>query len=474
MESEAATTAPQAALSPAVAAAGFFVPLAILIALVVAGTSIVIAVITAICFSCLFSVWLGHPWSQVQAAATRGVMQIFPAAFMMILVGFMIAVWIEAGSVPTLLYYGIQLINPRIFLPLSFLICLCICLTIGTSWGTAGTVGLALMGVAQGLGIPLPMSAGAIISGALVGEKLSPISGTTILTAASTNTNLIDHIVSMLNTTIPASVVSLALLTYLGWHNAPASSEIQSVATVLAGLHDHFVIHPVLLVPPLFVLALSALRKPAIPVFVGGIALGVVMALMVQRASLVHVLNSGMDGFKSNTGVRIVDALLSRGGVASMSFNLYLCLCAGILAGILDQQGILTTLLHNLLSYTRTIGGLVLSTTVACLALMFGGAGQFCTLTLPGIAFRKFYEDRDVHSCVLSRTMEDCGTMVGAIIPWDVSALYYASVLGVSMYAYAPYAFMAWLPPFVSIACAYIGLGAFRTHQRVRPLVFRG
>jgi NhaC family Na+:H+ antiporter len=329
------------------------------------------------------------------------------------------------------------------------------------------------MGVAQGLGISLPMSAGAIISGALVGEKLSPISGTTILTAASTNTNLTDHIVSMMNTTIPASVVSLALFTYLGWHNAPASNEIQSIATVLAGLHDNFVIHPVLLVPPLFVLGLSAMRKPAIPVFVGGIALGVVMALVVQRASLIHVLNSGMDGFRSNTGVRIVDALLSRGGVASMSFNLYLCLCAGIFAGILDQQGTLTTLLRNLLSYTRTIGGLVLSTTVACLALMFGGAGQFCTLTLPGIAFRRFYDDRDVHSCVLSRTMEDCGTMVGAIIPWDVSALYYASVLGVSMYAYAPYAFMAWMPPFVSIACAYIGLGAFRRNQRVRPLVFR-
>ncbi|VVO54275.1 Malate-2H(+)/Na(+)-lactate antiporter [Pseudomonas fluorescens] len=403
----------------------------------------------------------------------KGVMRVFPATFMMILVGIMIAVWIEAGSVPTLLYYGIKMINPTFFLPLTFIVCVLTCLTTGTSWGTAGTVGLALMGVSEGLGIPLPITAGAVISGALVGEKMSPISSTTILTAASTGTNLIDHILSMMNTTLPATVVSLVLFSYLGYIHSATSADIHTIVALTDGLKNNIVISPVLLAPPLFVLIFSALRKPAIPVFVGGIVLGVVCAILVQKSSLTHVLPSGMNGFVSKTGLESVDKLLSRGGALSMSMTVYLCLCAGIISGVLDRQGILSVLMNGILRYATSIGGLVLSTTAACLALMLGGSGQYCTLTLPGVAFRQAFEDRDVHSSVLSRTMEDSGTMVGAVIPWDVASLFYASVLGVSMFEFGPYAFIAWMSPIVSVLCGYLGIGMFRRTQKIRPLTRR-
>ncbi len=430
------------------AAFGFFLPLTCVIALVTNGAPIVMALLAALCVASFFSIYLGHHWIDIQTAAMKGLARVFPATFMMILVGIMIAVWIESGSVPTLLYYGIKLINPTYFLPLTFAVCVVTCLTTGTSWGTAGTVGLALMGVSQGLGVPLPITAGAIISGALVGEKMSPIAATTILTAASTNTNLIDHILSMMNTTIPATIVSLILFTYLGHVHASASSDIHTVI-------------------------LSAMRKPAIPVFVGGILLGIVCALIFQQSNLAHILNSGMKGFQSESGIPAIDTLLSRGGAVSMATTVYLCICAGIFSGILDHQGILTTLMNGLLRYAKSIGGLVLSTTITCLVLMLGGAGQYCTLTLPGVAFRKSFEDRDVHSSVLSRTMEDSGTMVGAVIPWDVSAVYYASVLGVSMLDYGPYTFIAWMTPVVSVICGYLGIGVFRINQKVRPLTIR-
>lgn len=452
---------------------GFCLPLGCVISLVLNDVPIVIALLSAICVSSLFSLYLGFKWDDIQASAMKGVMRVFPATFMMILVGIMIAVWIEAGSVPTLLYYGIKMINPTFFLPLTFIVCVLTCLTTGTSWGTAGTVGLALMGVSEGLGIPLPITAGAVISGALVGEKMSPISSTTILTAASTGTNLIDHILSMMNTTLPATVVSLVLFSYLGYIHSATSADIHSIVTLTDGLKNNIVISPVLLAPPLFVLIFSALRKPAIPVFVGGIVLGVICAILVQESSLTHVLSSGMNGFVSKTGLESVDKLLTRGGALSMSMTVYLCLCAGIISGILDRQGILSVLMNGILRYATSIGGLVLSTTAACLALMLGGSGQYCTLTLPGVAFRQAFEDRDVHSSVLSRTMEDSGTMVGAVIPWDVASLFYASVLGVSMFEFGPYAFIAWMSPIVSVLCGYLGIGVFRRSQKIRPLTRR-
>ncbi|EYU13899.1 Na+/H+ antiporter NhaC [Photorhabdus aegyptia] len=456
------------------AACGFFIPLSTVIALVLNGAPIVVALLSAIVVSCFFSLYLGYKWDDIQESALKGVARVFSATFMMILVGMMIAVWIESGSVPTLLYYGINFINPTYFLPLTFLVCLITSMTIGTSWGTAGTVGLALIGVSGGLGIPLPITAGAIISGALVGEKLSPISSTTILTAANTGVNLIDHIISMLNTTIPATLISLLLFTYLGFtHMGHAATSVESIVILADGLKSNFNISPILLIPPVFVLVLSAMRKPAIPVFIGGIVLGGVCALIFQKTSFTSVLNASISGYKISSGISSIDELLNRGGAISMASTVYLCICAGMFSGILDKQGILSTLMNKLLTYAKSTGGLILSTTIACLVLMLGGAGQYCTLTLPGVAFRKSYEERDVHPCVLGRTMEDSGTMVGSIIPWDVSAFYYSSILGVSMLDYAPYTFIGYMTPFISVLCAYLGVGVFRINQEIRPLTLR-
>lgn len=446
---------------------GFLAPLALILTLLANGVDIKVALAVAIGAEALFGVYLGYTWDEIEASAMRGIGRVNQTVIVMILIGMLIGVWISAGSVQTMLYYGINIINPRFFLPIAFIICILTSMITGTSWGTAGTMGIALIGIAQGLGIPVPMAAGAIISGALVGDKLSPLSDTTLLAAATSGVKLIDHIMSLCFVTVPVSIITIILFTVEGFQYSSAGADLASVEILSAGLQGSCNIGFLMLVPLLFVLILSAMKKPSIPVFAGGVLIGIIWAVIFQGAAVPDVIDAAINGFVSTTGNADIDKLLSRGGAMDMAGTIFLCIGAGMFSGVFEQTGVLSKLMDSLRHVVKNVGGLVLSVTVTGIALMFGGAGQSCTLSLPAIAFREAFKDMDVNPCVLSRTLECTGTVLGSIVPWDASAILYTSLFGVTVLEYLPYAYVPLLSPIAAVVTAYIGFGVFKYNEQV-------
>lgn len=447
---------------------GFSVPLACVIGLVVLGADIFAALAVGIFVSASYAAFMGFAWKTIHAAAMSGLQRVMPAAFIMMLVGALIGIWMLSSSVPAMLYYGIQLIHPQFFLTITFFICIITSLATGTSWGTAGTMGVALIGVASGVGIPLSMTAGAIISGALIGDKFSPLSDSTLLASASAGADLFDHITSMLYTTLPAAVVCITIYTISGLQYGDLSLESESVSTLVSGIQRSFNIGFLSLIPVILILGLSVKKVPAMIVFSVGIVFSGIWAMLTQGSSLLTVLDVAINGFVSETGTESIDNLLTKGGAMSMAHTIYVSLGAGIFGGILNETGILRVLIDKVAQAMRGVGSLITTVTASCLALMFGGGGQYCTLSLPGVAFSKVFEEKDIHPSVLSRTMEDSGTLVGSVIPWDVSAIFYASVLGVATLDYMPYAYLVILCPLLAILNGYMGFGVFRTKDKVR------
>ncbi len=454
---------------------GFLLPLAVVIALVLLGNDIVIALLMAMFVLAVYGLIIGFKWSFLQDALMAGGSSVLGAVLIMIFVGMTTGVWMACGSVPSMLYYGLELINPKFFCPIAFLICALTSLATGTSWGTAATMGVALIGVGGGLGIPLGLVAGAVISGAHVGDKLSPLSDTTLLSSASTKTNLFDHIVSMLYTTVPISVICLVLYSVLGYKYGSQALNIEQIEVIKTGIATDLNISPWMLIPPALVIILSVKKVPATASFGIGIVFSVIWGMIFQGESLNDMFNYAINGYVSQTGVEGVDSLLSRGGAVGMASTIYVSILAGMFAGLLDKMTILSTLMTKVKKVVHTPGNLIATTVAACVALMVGGGGQYCTLTLPGVAFRESYDELDVNSAVLSRTMEDTGTLIGSIIPWDVSAIFFATALGVATLEYLPFAFLPLITPFLAIIGGYLGYGILHKDEKVvyKPFYIR-
>ena len=446
---------------------GFFVPLLVILFLLSQGVSIMLALAAAVCVESVFGVWLGYTWDEIEEYAMKGIGRVNQTVIVMILIGMLIGVWISAGSVQTMLYYGINMINPKFFLPIAFIICIITSIVTGTSWGTAGTMGIALIGIAQGLGIPAEMAAGAIISGALVGDKLSPLSDTTLLSSATAGVKLFDHILSLCYVTIPVSAVAIIVYSILGFRYGGGQADLSAVQALSKSLASSCNVGILMLVPLLFVLILSALKKPTIPVFAGGLLIGCIWAVVFQGATVEEVISSAINGFTSTTGNADIDSLLSRGGALGMAETIFLCISAGMFSGVFEKTGVLSKLMESLRKVVKSVGGLVTSVVITGIALMFGGAGQSCTLSLPAIAFREAFEEMDVHPSVLSRTLECTGTVLGSIVPWDASAILYTGLFGVSVVQYLPFNLVAILSPIMAVVTAFIGFGVFHFNDSV-------
>lgn len=294
---------------------GFFVPLLVILFLLSQGVSIMLALAAAVCVESVFGVWLGYTWDEIEEYAMKGIGRVNQTVIVMILIGMLIGVWISAGSVQTMLYYGINMINPKFFLPIAFIICIITSIVTGTSWGTAGTMGIALIGIAQGLGIPVEMAAGAIISGALVGDKLSPLSDTTLLSSATAGVKLFDHILSLCYVTIPVSAVAIIVYSILGFRYGGGQADLSAVQALSESLASSCNVGILMLVPLLFVLILSALKKPTIPVFAGGLLIGCIWAVVFQGATVEEVISSAINGFTSTTGNADIDSQIGRAHV---------------------------------------------------------------------------------------------------------------------------------------------------------------
>lgn len=400
---------------------------------------------------------LGHPWKEIERGMVEGIAVSLPAVLILVVVGMLIGTWIAGGVVPALVYHGLNLLSPAVFLVATCLICCVVSLATGSSWTTAGTVGVALIGVGQGLGVPLPMVAGAIVSGAYFGDKVSPLSDTTNLAPAVAGAELFEHVRYMMLTTLPSLAIALVIFAALGWSHGGGGASLESVTRLREALAAKFTLHPVLLLPPLLVIVMVVLRLPALPALLAGVVLGGALAGAVQGAALKDILASAQKGYMCQTGDKALDELLTRGGMESMLGTVALILCALAFGGVMERAGFLEAIARHILRLARGTGQLVAATIATCVGMNIVAADQYLTIIVSGRMFRGAYAERGLHPKLLSRSLEDAGTLTSPLVPWNSCGAFMATTLGVGTLAYLPYAFLNLLNPLVAIVIAAAG-----------------
>lgn len=409
------------------------------------------------CTAIVFALLMGNKWSDIQDTVKRVVGDSATTLLILLSVGMMVGIWIIGGTVPTLLYYGLKICSPNIIVPLAFVLCAITSLFTGTSFGSIATMGLALFGVGTSMGISAPLMAGAVCSGAFFGDKMSPLSDTTNVAADMSGTPLYDHIGSMMYTTVPATVICLVLYTVLGIRNASANADLSNIELILDTLGANFNISVVALVPAVLVLLTSALKVPTVPAMLGCTAVSGVFACLLQKISLSAMLGAAMNGFSSDTGVAMVDKILSRGGMTSMYSTVAIIILSATMGAVLEKSGVIDSLVNNvLLKAVHKPCGLILSTMVYCYSLLLISGHQVMPIILGGRTFRPAYDRMGIQSKVLSRTLEDTCTIGAPMVPWGTSCAYMFSVLGIGI-AYIPYAFLCYIVPLFAILYACTG-----------------
>ncbi|MDD3148248.1 MAG: Na+/H+ antiporter NhaC, partial [Candidatus Riflebacteria bacterium] len=352
---------------------------------------------------------------------------------------------------------GLKLISPGIFLVATCLICAIVALATGSSWTTAATVGIALIGVGSGLGIPVNMVAGAIISGAYFGDKMSPLSDTTNLAPAMAGAKLFDHIRHMAWTTGPSLVIACIIYAVLGMQYAGKELDTASINTILDTLGSSFTINPWLIIPPLMVIGMVVLKVPALPGLFGGVFVGAIFAAVFQGAGMTEIIKAAQSGFSSQTGVVAVDELLSRGGLESMMNTISLILIALSLGGVMESSGMLYAISMKILGFAKSTGSTVLATFFTCVFCNLAAGDQYLSIVIPGRIYKDIYRDKGLHPKNLSRCLEDFGTLTSPLVPWNTCGAFMATALGVHPFAYLPYAFLNLINPIVSIVYGYTG-----------------
>ncbi len=401
--------------------------------------------------------FLGHRWKDIERGLVHGIQIALQACLILLVIGTLIGTWIISGIVPSMIYYGLKILSPSIFLLATCLICALVSLATGSSWSTAGTVGIALIGVGQGLGIPLPMVAGAIVSGSYFGDKLSPLSDTTNLAPAVAGADLFSHIRHMIYTTGPSLLISLVLYGLLGLRYGHGELERQGIDQILTTLETSFTISPWLMLPAILVIAMVIFRIPALPALLGGSFLGGLFALLFQDVTMADIMNAAQNGYAATTGVASVDQLLSRGGMESMLSTVALIMCALAFGGVMEKTGMLSAIALAILKLAKTTGSLVASTVLTSIGMNIIAPDQYLAIVVPGRMYREAYEKNHLKPKNLSRALEDGGTLSSALIPWNTCGGYMWATLGVHPFAYLPFAFLNVLNPMISIILGYTG-----------------
>lgn len=409
-------------------------------------------------FAAVMALLLGYSWKHIEKGMFDGIYQALQAVIILAIIGVLVGVWLVSGVVPTMIYYGLKIITPALFLVASLLTCSITSLATGTSWGTAGTIGIALMGVAAGLGIPLPMAAGAIISGAYFGDKMSPLSDTTNLAPAMAGTDVFTHVKFMLKSTVPVYIIVLVIYLVLGLRFAGDSTDLTNINTITEGLRGTFNINPALLIPPLVVIVSIALKVPAIPGIFLGIVTGGILGAIVQGNSFGDLLACAYSGFVSETGVEAIDELLTSGGLENMMYSISLTILAMMFGGIMESTGQLEVIVNQLIKLAKGVTSLVTLTILTCLGSNACMPEQYISIVVPGRMYNASYRKRGLHPKMLSNALESSGTVTSALVPWNTCGVYMSGVLGISVMQYAPWAFFNYLMPLAVIIMTTAGL----------------
>ena len=410
-------------------------------------------------------------YKQMIAEVAENVKSTTGALLILLMVGALAGTWLISGIIPAMIYYGLQILNPTIFLAACVIICSIISIATGSSWTTSATVGIALIGIGEALGISLGMTAGAVLSGAYFGDKMSPLSDTTNLAPAMAGGELFDHIKYMTITTVPTILVTLLVFIVIGFSldtNGTADTE-----AILSSIDTTFNINGGLFLVPVMVIFLIVKRTPPLAALLIGTLLGAIFALIFQPEIVAGLTGSNKLDFESGykgilnaitletsipTENESLTKLFSSKGMNGMLGTIWLILCAMVFGGIMDGIGALSRITKSLLAMAKTTFGLFASTVGSCLALNITASDQYLAIVVPGKMFAKAYKDRGLAPENLSRTLEDSGTVTSVLIPWNTCGAYHSGVLGVSVADYFMYAIFNWLSPIMTLLFAALGI----------------
>jgi NhaC family Na+:H+ antiporter len=440
------------------------------VSIVVYGLDPQIPMLLGVAVASLIGLRCGFSWQNIQYGMVRGITNALPATIILILVGILIGLWVLGGVVPTLIYYGLTILSPTIFLPAAVLICAVTSLATGTSWGTTGTIGVALMGVGAGLGFPLPIVAGAVLSGAYFGDKMSPLSDTTNMAPALAGTDIFTHIKHMSYTTGVAFGLTLIIEIILGLGYGGGEENVERVATMLTVLDENFTINIVMLLPPLIVMAVSYRKMPAIPGIALGAIAGGVLALGLQGANYEALASAAFVGFEISTGNVDVDELLSRGGMDSMMYTIGLVIVAMMFGGVMERTNQLKTIADTVLKMAKSTASLIVSTVMTSIGANLILCDQYMAIVMGARTYSQAYRDRGLAPENLSRAVEDSATVTANLVPWNSGGAYQAATLGVATIAYLPFAFFCWLSPIVTIIFGLMGWTITKYDPKSDPL----
>lgn len=433
---------------------------ALAIGIIVYGVDPHVPMLLGVAAAAIMAKILGYKWEQIEHFMIKGISKAMQSIIILVIIGVLIGVWLNAGVVPSMIYYGLKILKPQIFFIATVLICSITALATGTSWGTMGTMGVALMGIGFGLGLNPAITAGAILSGAYFGDKMSPLSDTTNLAPAMAGTDIMSHIKFMLLPTGIVYAITLVFFGIIGFVKAgDGVADVSKVIELQASLKELFTINPVLLLPPLVVIVAVALKVPAIPGITLGILSGVIVGLIFQPScTLGSFFECGMNGFSCETGIYEIDRLLNTGGLMNMTFSISMTIIAMMFGGIMEETHQLEVIVEKLKKIVKSPAGLVTLTEVTSIVSNATMPEQYISLVVPGRMYSEEYKKMGLSPTTLSNALESSGTVTSALIPWNTCGVFITSTLGISAMQYAPWAVFNWLMPIVCIVLAFCGV----------------
>lgn len=431
-----------------------------------------IALLLAAALAGVIAIFLGFKWENVMKKVVSTIGTAMPSILILLLIGSLAGTWMISGVVPAMIYYGLDIISPRLFLVTAVIVSSIVSVATGSSWSTIATIGVALLGIGHAIGISEAVVAGAIISGAYFGDKMSPLSDTTNLAPAMAGTDLFTHIRYMTFTTVPSMVITLIIFLAIGF-SYDFSSATVNVESVKIAIDGTFNTNPLLFLVPVLLLTIIILKVPPLPALLAGTLLGGIFAVIFQpdiitqiagisdnylKASYIAMMQSMFGDVSLTTPDAAVNDLLSTSGMRGMLDTVWLIISAMIFGGVMESAGFLKRITQPIVKYAKSTGSLVASTVGTCIFFNTTASDQYIALVVPGRMYRKTYEEKGLKPEVLSRTLEDSGTMTSVLIPWNTCGATQSRVLGVDTWAYAPYAFFNIISPLMSILFAYLNI----------------
>jgi len=435
-----------------------------------------IALLLAAAVAGVIAIGLGYDWLEIQDGIVKSISSAMSAILILFLIGALSGTWLLSGVVPAMIYYGLQILNPTIFLFAACIVAAIVSLATGSSWSTIATVGVALLGIGKALGMEEGVIAGAIISGAYFGDKMSPLSDTTNLAPAMAGTDLFTHIRYMIYTTGPTILITLVIFLVWGF-TFDSSLTNNDNSEILAAIDGAFNINPFLFIVPALVIYLIVKKVPALPALLAGTLTGALFAVIFQpqifdsisgisdntlKSGYVAVMKAMYTRISVTTDNAMVNELLSTGGMAGMLNTIWLILTAMVFGGVMESAHMLQRIASEIIKLAHSTGSLIASTAATCFFFNVTASDQYLAIVVPGRMFRSAYKDRGLKPEVLSRTLEDSGTVTSVLVPWNTCGATQSTVLGVSTFAYAPYAFFNIISPFMTIVFGYLNIKIHR------------